>query len=40
MEQRLREDQPVTGPIWDPFQGQAPVPDNVNDTLLRLQTGT
>jgi hypothetical protein len=31
--------QPMTGPTWDPSQGQAPISDIINDTLLFLQTG-
>ena len=30
--------QPVTGSIWDPSHGKAPIPNTVNDTLLCLQT--
>jgi hypothetical protein len=31
--------QPITGQTWDPSHGQAPIPDNINDTLLCFQTG-
>ena len=30
----------MTSLAWDPFHGQEPIPDTVNDTLLCLQTGT
>ena len=31
-------DQPITGPNWDPSHGQAPILITINDTLLCLQT--
>jgi hypothetical protein len=29
----------VTGPTWDPSQGEAPRPDPVTDAMVCLQTG-
>jgi len=34
IEQRLGNSQPVIGPIRDPFYGQAPIPDTINDILF------
>jgi hypothetical protein len=36
MEKRLRET--VTGPTWDPSQGEAPRPDTITDAIVCLQT--
>jgi hypothetical protein len=33
-----RNGRPIISPTWDPFHGQAPIPDTINDTLLCLQT--
>lgn len=40
MEQRLRNDQPTTGPTWDPSRGQAPISDTITEILLYLQKGS
>ena len=39
MEQRLREWPSNNQPNLRPFQGQAPIPNSIKDTLLCLQTG-
>jgi hypothetical protein len=39
MEQKLREQTPMTGPPWDLSHGRETTPDTVKDTLLCLQTG-
>jgi hypothetical protein len=31
-----RKGQPITGPTQNPFHGQTPIPDIINDTLLYL----
>ena len=40
MEKRLRERRSslVTGPNWDPTQGEAPRPETITDGILYLQT--
>jgi hypothetical protein len=30
---------PVTGPIWEPSQEEAPRPDTITDALVYVQTG-
>ena len=34
MEQRLREGQTITGPTKDPFHGQSPITDTINDAFM------
>jgi len=34
METRLGKGGPVTGPTWDPAQGEAPRPDTITDAMV------
>ena len=40
MERRWRKKGTVTGPKWDPAQGDAPKPDTITEAMEHSQKGT
>ena len=40
MEKSLRKGGPVTGPKWDPAQGEGPRPDTIIEAMEHSEKGT